>query len=394
MIIRFILISIFSAIGFFSVGQTYNPIQQPDFLSIIYLNKYYIGTNPYDKNFQIAMLEDQLHRFYAHVNSENDGNLLKFPGTIPQLGDSSRAVYKLRENLILKGFLSDNQLNSKFDADLESAIISFQKAINLTPDGIPGRQTYARLNISAEWIIQKLENNLNRLYREPDNKDSSFILVNIPEFKLTYYDDVKVVFETSVAVGKPNNSTPILASEIDYLVFNPCWTIPNSIAVKSILPKLKTDSTYLDKRNMFIQQNGSTVNHHEVDFSEYSALNFPFKVFQNTDQWNALGKVKFMFDNQYSIYLHDTPTKSAFKKSNKAISHGCVRVQNAMQLAHLICETQGTLNTSMDKALEKGYPEKVFLKQKLPVKFVYRTCYYDANLHKMQYVNDVYGYDN
>jgi murein L,D-transpeptidase YcbB/YkuD len=118
---------------------------------------------------------------------------------------------------------------------------------------------------------------------------------------------------------------------------------------------------------MFICRNGVEVNSKNIDFTRYSKQNFPFKVFQRTNPYNALGRVKFMFDNPYSVYLHDTPTKHLFNKSTRTFSHGCIRVQYAMQLAHVVLKEIDQHKTSLAYYLKKGYPEKVYLKKPIPI---------------------------
>jgi murein L,D-transpeptidase YcbB/YkuD len=317
---------------------------------------------------------------------------IKYPEKRLRKGDLNTYVLELKQELFKKGFFHDS-MSMVFNTALEKAIKTFQLKHGLTPDGIPGKETYKVLNWTEKRYLIALKTNLERLRWLPDSIDTKGILVNIPSAKLQLYTDTTLLFETKLIVGKTKNKTPIFQSEINYLVFNPCWTVPNSIATEKMLPKLKTDSNFLKHRNMFIGLNGVEQSSNDIDFNQYNEDNFPYKIYQRTGSGNALGKVKFMFPNSYSIYLHDTPNKYLFKKDYRAYSHGCVRVQNAMELANILLYTINNHKSSISYYLKKGYPEKVYLNHKIPLSIVYLTCWGDLKSSEVIFYNDIYFYD-
>ncbi len=184
----------------------------------------------------------------------------------------------------------------------------------------------------------------------------------------------------------------MFASKLDYIVFNPCWTVPNSIASTSVLKGMKKDSLYLEKRNMFVCINGKEIASDNIHPEKYTSDNFPFTVFQRANENNALGQVKFMFENRYSIYLHDTPGKSLFSKPTRTFSHGCVRLENALQLSEIILKNDNNTK-SKESYLAKGFPVKVYLKNKIPLYLIYLTSHYDEKLNMVVFDKDVYTID-
>lgn len=318
---------------------------------------------------------------------------IEYPGILNRLGDSNQYVYQLKTCLLAKGLYTSDSLNHKFDSALVRSLIKLQNKHGLTADGLPGKKTYEVLNWDNKRYLESLKINLERLRWLPREWDSNYIWVNIPAYQLDLFMQKQYAYSTRIIVGKYDNQTPVIYSNIDYLVFNPCWTVPHSIASEKMLPRLKKDSTYLDKRNMFITQNGVKKNHHEIDFSQYSKHNFPFKIFQNSDTRNALGKVKFMFPNKHTIYLHDTPGKQLFSRDHRAFSHGCVRVQNADNLAKIIVKDIDSNPTALSYFYGKGYPVKVYLKTPIALHITYLTCNYNPQLKQVQFYRDIYGFD-
>lgn len=318
---------------------------------------------------------------------------INYPEMLNRLGDSNQYVRELKVCLAQKGMYPNSSINAKFDTLLFQSLVNLQNKHGLTPDGLPGKKTYDVLNWNHQRYYETIKLNLERLRWLPRKLPANYIQANIPEYQLNVYTEHKLYYSTRIIVGKYDNQTPVITSDINYLVFNPCWTVPNSIASEKMLPRIQRDSTYLDKRNMFITRNGVRQNHHEIDFSEYNKSNFPFKVFQNTDPGNALGKVKFMFPNNHTIYLHDTPGKSLFNRDHRAFSHGCVRVQNAEHLAKLIVKDIDGNPKDLDYFYSKGFPVKVYLDSPIPLYITYHTCSYNPELNMVQFFRDVYGFD-
>lgn len=339
-------------------------------------------------------LKNALEEFYLQNDRSDAVDPIFYPGFINRRGDSNIYVLDLKKHLAKKGILKVDSVSATFDLETEQIIKYLQAKHGLSIDGLPGKQTYAILNWGKQEYIDVIMVNLERIRWYPDSLPETFLTVNIPEYSLYLVCQDVLLNQTRVVVGKTNQQTPVFQSNLDYLVFNPCWTIPNSIATKTILPRLKSDSTYLDKRNMFVAINGIEQDHSQIDFSVYSELNFPYKIYQRNAAGNALGKVKFMFDNAYSIYLHDTPSQSLFFKDYRALSHGCVRVQYAMNFAELLLHKCDNSAKPLNHYLSKGYPIKVYLNQSIPLYITYKTSAYNRLTQQVQYFNDVYHKDS
>ena len=339
-------------------------------------------------------LKIELKKLLRTNKEFSDEFVLKYPGFLNRPGDSNAYILSLKHKLKQKGYIKQDTLGLKFNAELEQALKAFQQKHGLTPDGLPGKRTYTFLNWTKENYVNTLKINLERLRWLSQDLPENYLWVNIPAYKMQIHANGTIQGEARIIVGKYKNQTPVFQSAINYLVFNPCWTVPNSITSKSILPRLKKDSTYLKTHNMFLGENGVEVSSKGVDFSKFTKKNFPYKIYQRTGGSNALGKVKFMFANKYSIYLHDTPSQNLFAKDYRALSHGCVRVQNAIALAEYILFDLDDHKQTIAYYLKKGYPEKVYLQKKLPLMIHYFTCAYNENIKQVVFYNDVYARDN
>ena len=345
---------------------------------------------------ELPMYEEYI-KWFAHYDSlkNNDGQVtqLEYPGEPLKLGDSSALVTELKkhlENFDVSG-ISDE--DGYFDENLEATLIDFQTHFGLTADGVAGESTFEALNTTIHDRMNMIRVNMERcrwIYNVPPNE---FLLVNIADFHLYIFRDGVVDYTSRVVVGKEHHETPIFTSNIQYVVFNPTWTIPYSIATKETLPRLKRDPDYLSNRNMTLLRNGSEVDPYSVDFSQYSANNFPFTIRQEPGIYNALGRMKFIFPNKYSVYLHDTPSKSYFERSERTFSHGCVRVQNPHLLAEQLLGDKGYDQEKIKEVLMTEKETVVHLQNKMPVLLMYWTCYEDLGNNKMYFYKDVYDRD-
>ncbi|MBI9069122.1 MAG: L,D-transpeptidase family protein [Salinivirgaceae bacterium] len=331
---------------------------------------------------------------YRRLNTINTEKIsIKYPGFLIQKGDSNEYVLPLKKKLAQLNLYSQDSLSLKFDDSLELAVIKFQSMHGLTPDGLPGRKTYMYLEWQIQDYINALIVNLERIRCLPKELSGNRVEVNIPSYSLHLFNSNEEKINTKIIVGKFKTKTPVFQSAINYLVFNPCWTIPNSIASKKMLPKLKNDSSFLENRNMFITKNGVRIPQDSIDFLKYSENYFPYKIFQNAGPNNALGKVKFMFPNPYQVYLHDTPSKNLFNKDIRAFSNGCVRIENAMKVAETILLEMDKHKYPLKKYLDKGYPDKVYLKNKIELDILYQTVTYDSRSHQTVFFKDIYYFD-
>lgn len=308
-------------------------------------------------------------------------------------GDTGPAVIALRDRLVRMGYLAPTAVAS-YDRALQAAVTAFQLNHGLTADGTAGEGAIAEINVGPEERLKSVIVAMERERWMHFDRSVKHVWVNLPDFRAKIMEDGKTVFETRVVIGKnvPDQRSPEFSDEMEHMVINPSWGVPRSIIVKEYLPLLQQNPNAVGHLQV-IDGRGRVVSRGSVNFAAYNARNFPYALRQPPSDGNALGKVKFMFPNQYNIYLHDTPSKSLFDKEVRAYSHGCIRVADPFALAHELLSWQtDNAEAEFEAALETGRETTVKLKQHLPVHLVYFTAYPDAK-GRMAYRRDVYGRD-
>ncbi len=276
---------------------------------------------------------------------------------------------------------------------LEAAVRNFQERHGLDADGVVGPATLRALNVPVEDRVNQIRLNLERGRWVLDNLDDDFVVVNIAGFRAYLYRDRKPVWSTRVVVGKTYHKTPVFRSLMKYVVFNPTWTVPYSIATKEMLPAIQRDPNYLSARNFDVKdRNGEIIDPAGVDWSQVTRRNFGYTFVQRPGVSNALGEIKFIFPNQHSVYLHDTPSKSLFGRSERAFSHGCIRTQNPFDLAELLLRPKGWDRERIDAQIESQETKTVHLAEPLPVLLLYWTTDIGPN-GEQHFYKDVYERD-
>ena len=304
------------------------------------------------------------------------------------------------ENKIIEN-LSKNCENI-FDEDLKNAVISFQNKHGLFADGIVGGQTLRFLNITAKRKIAIIRLNLERMRWLPRDLGQKYLLVNIPEYKLRLYENNNIKLNMAVIVGDTKFPTPVFSDKMSYVVLNPNWNIPDSIAKNELIPKLLKDPNYLANNGIDIYAgwNGAV---EKVDSKEVldSAIlqdetNLQtFRFSQNSSKANPLGKMKFMFPNKHSVYIHDTPGKSLFTYARRAFSHGCIRLSKPEELLSTIASEDKNLDiTKANEILANDAitDKSIGLDKKIPIHIVYLTSWVDEN-GILQFRDDIYNFD-
>jgi murein L,D-transpeptidase YcbB/YkuD len=238
--------------------------------------------------------------------------------------------------------------------------------------------------------------NLERLRWFPDTiKDIELILVNTANFQLDFIQKLDTVLSSKVIVGKSYHSTPQFSALMSYIVFSPTWTVPTSITRNELVPKIKKDPRYLAKNNMkLLNSSGKTVDPSSIDWAKVSARSFPYTVRQEPGENNSLGLVKFMFPNQNSVYIHDTPSRSLFEREDRALSHGCIRIQKPFDFAKILLShdsnwTDEKIRTAMHQTKE----QIVNLNRKIPVAIIYLTYWSDSR-GNLYFRKDIYDRDS
>ena len=304
------------------------------------------------------------------------------------------------ENKIIEN-LSKNCENI-FDEDLKNAVISFQNKHGLFADGIVGGQTLRFLNVTAKRKVALIRLNLERMRWLPRDLGQKYLLVNIPEYKLRLYENNDIKLNMAVIVGDTKFPTPVFSDKMAYVVLNPNWNIPDSIAKNELIPKLLKDPNYLANNGIDIYAgwNGAV---EKVDSKEVldSAIlqdetNLQtFRFSQNSSKANPLGKMKFMFPNKHSVYIHDTPGKSLFTYARRAFSHGCIRLSKPEELLSTIASEDKNLDiTKANEILANTAitDKSIGLDKKIPIHIVYLTSWVDEN-GILQFRDDIYNFD-
>jgi murein L,D-transpeptidase YcbB/YkuD len=290
---------------------------------------------------------------------------------------------------------SPPSLDTTYDTDVETAVRHFQERHGLTPDGAVGPATRAALNVPVKARIDQIRVNLERGRWVLHEMKGDFVMVDVAGFYVSYFRDDAPIWTSKVIVGRPYRETPIFKSLITYVVFNPTWTIPPTILVKDKLPVIKRDPGYLKRNHIrVIDANGRDVNPYSVHWSQYGAARLPpYQLRQDPGEDNALGLVKIMFPNPYTVYLHDTPAKNLFGEDQRTFSSGCIRVEKAFELAELVLNDPGRWNQqTMAEAVASKRMQTVNLAQPVPVLLLYWTAQPTPD-GQVVFRNDVYGRD-
>jgi len=318
-------------------------------------------------------------------------------GPTLRVSDRGPRVAQLRQRLLSEGYQgaaaatgTDTQL---FDPGLEQAVIGFQRRHRLDADGVVGKQTVAAMNVPAERRVGQLRVNLERARVLRDIPDTA-VVVDIAGFEVSMFRDGQRLFRGRAQVGRPYRSTPVFSDTITYIEFNPTWTVPPTIFKNDVLPAIKRDPDYLAKRDMqVLTMDGREVDPATVDWELYPRQGFPYMIRQRPGPANALGRLKIMFPNEHMIYLHDTPSRELFNRSERTFSSGCIRVENAEQLAVLVLDDpQQWSLPAVNAVIAAKQTRRVSLPEPVPVYLVYWTVQVQDD-GEVEFKRDPYGRD-
>ncbi|HYC27489.1 MAG TPA: L,D-transpeptidase family protein, partial [Chitinophagaceae bacterium] len=313
---------------------------------------------------------------------------LQYPYT-DSLAFYTSLAQRLREEHLL-----DSANISPDTATLAAAIRKYQVSKKLKSTGRPNENTVNYLNMTDQERFKIIAINLDRYKQLADTMPTTYVWVNLPSYLLTVWDSGFVEFQSRVIVGSPKTSTPLLRSNITNFITYPQWTVPYSIIFKEMLPQIQKNISYLAKQNlMVVDKNDSILDPALIHWSKLSKTNFPYLIKQRQGDDNSLGVIKFNFANKYSVYLHDTNARWLFTKSQRALSHGCVRVKEWEQLAHFLVRNNqekypaDTLKAwigRQEKHVVSGFP-------RVPVYIRYMTC--EGKNGKLNFFEDIYKLD-
>ena len=297
------------------------------------------------------------------------------PGPTMRLGSRDLRVQALRQRLAFEDSAvqqaAQDHPTAPYDATLAQAVARFQDRHGLKPTGVVDDQTLAALNVPALARAGQIRANLERWRWAPRAPPPSRIEVNSVAGTFDLWWDGQPAFHMLAAAGRPGDETPIVGSAIHTVVLNPTWNVPDSIAQDELYPKEQSNPGYFAAHH-FTTEDGRLVQQPGPD--------------------NALGRVKFLFDNAYSIYLHDTPAKAAFNQAQRSVSHGCVRLEKAIDLARFLLNRElGWAPERIDEALASDDTQNIALPQRVPVEIYYWTAFVQGN--QISFRDDIYGWD-
>jgi murein L,D-transpeptidase YcbB/YkuD len=278
-----------------------------------------------------------------------------------------------------------------FDADVRAALKRFEARHGLLPDGVLDRAALRALNVPVEARIEQITLNMERWRWLPESLGARHILVNVPTYQLDVYENGHVVLPMRVVAGKRENATPIFMDKMEQVVFSPYWNVPPNIARNETIPAAMSDPGYLDKNDMELVKGSRVVSPGSVSWAAVEAGTYTFR--QRPGPKNALGHVKFIFPNQFDVYLHDTPADSLFARTERGFSHGCVRLEKPLELAEYVLRGQPEWTRErIVSAMHSGSEKWVKLKEPLPVYILYMTAWVDTD-GPVQFREDIYGHD-
>lgn len=310
--------------------------------------------------------------------------------SIPLIRQRIQNAYHIFENPEYNIAASDSEF---YDDQLEKAVKVFQQQYGLNADGIIGKNTRRALNMTVNEHIQRLRISLERLRWLPKNLGSRYILVNIAGFNLIAFQEGVRVLSMRIVVGRDYRSTPSFSSKISHLILNPYWNVPTSIARKDLLPKQRNNPNYFASEGIRVFSDykyQSELDPYSIDwYSVGGSLPYVFR--QDPGKRNALGTIKFMFPNPFSIYLHDTPSKYLFQKEIRTFSSGCIRLEKPLRLAEFVLG-DAFEQADIAQKIDSGKTQTVNLSERVPVYLLYLTVWSDGQ-DEVHFSSDVYGRD-
>ncbi len=335
---------------------------------------------------------------YRSLAKKTDWRLLA-PTSPLQKGDQGKEVRQVRDRLLVLGDL--NRENKKprdvFDDALESALRDFQARNGLEVSGILDPPTLAALNLPLQERIRQVEANLERWRWMPHDLGERFIYVNIANFELEVFDDWRRALTMKVVVGSEAWQTPDFSSQMTHLIINPYWTIPIPVLLKETVGYILQDPCYFRNNKMLILRGTGDeeveVDPTSIDWSRLSEKNLNFRVRQEPGPQNILGRLKFVFPNEYEIFLHDTPYQEDFAKTSRTFSHGCIRAEKPIDLAlYVLRGKPGWDLESILTAIDAGVERTVKLVEPINIYFLYCTAWQEDD-GMIQFRPDVYKRD-
>ena len=342
---------------------------------------------------QYKKLRRQLAKYRKLLNEGGWPTIDEGTQLVP--GDSSDRLPPIRQRLYLTGDLDTNFTQwaqpNRYDSSLIEAVNRYQRRNGLAVQPEITSEMVEAMNVPVETRLRQITLNLDRTrWLAPGPMPPTYVLVNIPEYRLHVVEDGREIKLMEVIVGKTMNSTPVFSDVIEHIEFSPYWNVPNSIAENELWPKIRGSGSYFNRNHFEILDgwgpNAKVVSRNNVDWGNLSS----YRIRQKPGPWNALGQVKFMFPNEYAIYLHDTPNDHLFEENVRAFSHGCIRIGEPAWMADWLLPEFDL--EEVEEKMKNRRHEVVQLDTKIPVYIFYMTAFEDKAGH-LNFRPDLYGLD-
>ncbi|RKZ96363.1 MAG: murein L,D-transpeptidase [Gammaproteobacteria bacterium] len=340
-------------------------------------------------------LTSAIDRYQSYVDR---GGWEQIPETqVLRSGDTHHNIPLIQARLAFEDeslTVKDTEKSKYFDTLMEQAVRRFQKKHSLKNDGIIGSETRYAMNISASERLRQIQINLERRRWMPKDLGQRYLFVNLANYKLSAIENGDTKLDMRIMIGRKTRPTPSFSSQVNHLVFNPYWNIPPNLAILDLLPQQQANTNYfyLKGIRVFSIDNGQKTEHdpYTIDWESVSDQNFPYILRQDPGEHNALGQLKFMFPNQWDIYLHDTAHKELFTESKRSLSSGCIRLEDPIALANFSLINNGSELSVMDMIASNENIGLVLTKS-LPIYAVYFTVWLDDG--EVIFSADVYDRD-
>jgi murein L,D-transpeptidase YcbB/YkuD len=325
------------------------------------------------------------------INSYPNDDFIKIEikGKMVQ-NDSNPKIVAIKKRLMYwKDLQSKDSLTVVYDSTTVIALKKFQKRHGLASDGVIGKGTVMALNVSKNQRKEQIIANLERWKWYPKNMGNEFVIINIPEYRLTLIKNNDTLRVHKVIVGRSKRKTPVLSSILTQAVFNPTWTVPPTILREDVIPAIMKSRSYLAKTNIrLIDKSGNAVNPRNWNLSNARS----FRYVQIPGKFNSLGMVKLIFPNRFSVYLHDTNHRDFFEKNERSLSSGCVRVDNPLELTEYLLDNKENWNLQkITETLQSEKTKYVSIKKEVFFHLLYWTAWSEKNT--LLFRDDIYNLD-
>lgn len=342
----------------------------------------------------------QVHRLYAVLPRYERLAEQAWP-TIPYVkaikpGEEGTFIPAIRHRLMLLGDMTDTGYSEStyYGPQLVQGVEHFQSRHGLDVTGIIGRETIAALNISPRQRLAQLVDSMQRWAKLPSYPGDQYIQVNVPSYELQVIENNDPILSMKVVVGLPNWPTPELRSQVQTIVLNPAWNVPRNITEREIVQHMVKNPRYLEENDLTVYKDwhkDTVIDPAMINWKAYAGKkDLPYLISQNPGDTNALGSVKFIFPNPHDVYLHDTQAKGLFSQSERAFSHGCVRLEEPQLLYQYLMENNPSVDSEKaEEARLSGKTKHVALSKSIPIYITYITAWIDSN-GTVQFRKDIY----